>query len=63
MAIAEKIRKSIEVKDWPYGQVTVSIGMAKSTQDMGLSGLLKIADVALYNSKNEGRNQVTVASS
>ena len=60
-AIAEEIRKSIETKDWPYGQVTVSIGVAKSTKGMELSGLLKMADVALYNSKNEGRNRVTVA--
>ena len=63
VAIAEEIRKSIEVKEWPYGQVTVSIGVAKSAKGMVLSRLLKIADVALYNSKNEGRNRITVASS
>lgn len=61
--IAEEIRKSIEVKNWSYGQMTVSIGVAKSAKGMELSSLLKIADVALYNSKNEGRNRVTVASS
>ncbi|QBP42665.1 sensor domain-containing diguanylate cyclase [Paenisporosarcina antarctica] len=61
--IAEEIRKSIEVKDWSYGQMTVSIGIAKSAKGMQLSNLLKIADVALYNSKNEGRNRVTVGSS
>ncbi|WKA57087.1 GGDEF domain-containing protein [Planococcus shenhongbingii] len=59
--IAEKIRRAVEVTDWSYGQITVSIGVAESTPGMTLSSLLKMADGALYNSKTEGRNRITIA--
>ena len=41
--------------------MTVSIGVALSTDSQtGLTELLKQADDALYNSKNAGRNRVTL---
>lgn len=39
---------------------TVSIGLCTSPLD-GLEAMIKAADDALYVSKNDGRNRVTVA--
>ena len=61
-AHAEQIRRSVELHDWPYQAITVSIGVAKVAAGNSLSELLGLADAALYNSKNGGRNRVTVAS-
>lgn len=60
--LAEGIRLRVEQHDWPYQSITVSIGVAQKATGNSLSELLQDADAALYNSKNEGRNRVTVAS-
>lgn len=60
--LAEHIRERVELHDWPYQPITVSIGVAVLKAGNSLSELLQHADAALYNSKNEGRNRVTVAS-
>lgn len=60
--IAEKIRRRVELHDWLYQPITVSVGVAEVAEGNTLSEMLKQADVALYNSKNTGRNRVTVSS-
>jgi diguanylate cyclase (GGDEF)-like protein len=63
LLVAERLRKSIEQMDVPgFGKVTCSLGIATfpdhgSSRDM----LLLAADRALYNSKDAGRNRVSVA--
>jgi diguanylate cyclase (GGDEF)-like protein len=62
--VAEEIRKSIEAKtfkDDAYEfNVTVSIGIASihDTHPTDFDDLMKMADVALYEAKHAGRNQV-----
>lgn len=60
--LAEQVRQNVELHDWPYQPITVSIGVAKVAAGNSLSELLGLADAALYSSKNGGRNRVTVAS-
>lgn len=60
--VAEKIRHNVEMKDWSYQPITVSIGVAGNSGCNTFSDLLNEADTALYNSKNAGRNRVTVSS-
>jgi diguanylate cyclase (GGDEF)-like protein len=63
LLVAERLRKSIEEMNVPgFGTVTCSLGIATfpdhgSSRDM----LLLAADSALYNSKDAGRNRVSVA--
>lgn len=65
MIIAESIRATIEAlprfasDDQP---ITVSIGIATQTGEMGetLSGLIGVADKALYQAKRKGRNRVEI---
>ncbi len=64
--VAEKIRASCDKKRYEEGKnsttVTVSIGIAsvKEHQLLEYKALLALADKALYRSKAEGRNRVTV---
>ncbi len=60
--IAEKIRFNVEMHDWPYQPITVSIGVASNSDCNSFPDLLNEADTALYNSKNAGRNRVSVSS-
>jgi diguanylate cyclase (GGDEF)-like protein len=63
--VAESIRKSVEAATFPspHGcfNVTISIGVASAGLDYGRSfaDLVNEADIALYNAKNSGRNQVS----
>ncbi|WP_033542733.1 sensor domain-containing diguanylate cyclase [Planococcus sp. CAU13] len=59
--MAEQIRRNVELFDWPYRPITVSIGLACNLGGDALADLLNRADAALYESKNNGRNRVTVA--
>jgi diguanylate cyclase (GGDEF)-like protein len=69
VSLAERLRTSIEqtslVVDGETIQVTLSIGVAhqQSAQPTPLEELIKHADQALYVSKSNGRNRVTVANS
>ncbi len=69
-ALAEKLRKEIESKNIPHrasplGYITVSIGCCTWTPDtefMSGEEILNQADKALYQSKDRGRNQLSVCS-
>lgn len=59
--VAERIRSKVEstVIGRP-GRVTVSIGVAMMEKGASCEDIMKQADTALYNAKNEGRNRVKV---
>lgn len=66
--VANNIRKAVEKKEVVnrntgdhLGQITVSCGVAQFYSTETVEDLIRRADVALYNSKNKGRNQVSVA--
>jgi two-component system, cell cycle response regulator len=64
--VAERIRKKIEGHPFEYEgkkiTVTVSLGVASIKKDFHLgSDIYKEADKALYESKRNGKNRVTVA--
>ncbi len=68
VAVAERIRKTIEKEVIEYGgaviQKTASFGVSVFPDCAGdMDSLIKAADVALYWSKEHGRNQVTAAPS
>jgi len=65
LAVAEKIRKTIESTKFPHaetqpmGMVTISGGVSTLGEDAKTSNeLLKAADDALYQAKQKGRNMV-----
>ena len=66
-AVAEDIRKTIEKgyvrrtdNDQSIDNITVSIGVARYCGDESSIELIERADQALYTSKTEGRNKITV---
>ncbi len=64
--VAERIRKRIEQHDFMYETtrvpVTVSLGVASLRKDFHMgSDLYKEADKALYHSKRNGKNKVSIA--
>lgn len=63
MTAAERIRKAIEEKELDtIGHITASIGVATFLEHSdNLEDLLELTDQAMYQSKRNGRNQVTVA--
>lgn len=59
--IAERIRRRIESAEFPKRRVTVSIGIASCSAHIGTpKDLVSAADVALYEAKNNGRNNVQI---
>jgi diguanylate cyclase (GGDEF)-like protein len=57
---AESIRSEVEKFPFKYRKITVSIGFAFfGPQGMNLDEISKKADIALYQSKENGRNRVT----
>jgi diguanylate cyclase len=65
IAVAEQIRASLQNarlrkagSDEQIGQVSISVGVAHSTEAIGLDQLMQKADGALYAAKREGRNRV-----
>ncbi len=61
--IAERIRTLVERETNP--KVTISVGVAKwekgRTNELSVETLFNHADIALYEAKNQGRNQVILA--
>jgi diguanylate cyclase (GGDEF)-like protein len=59
--IAERLRQRIEHTEFPKRQVTVSIGIAAISSDLETpADVIGAADHALYEAKNQGRNNVRV---
>lgn len=63
MAAAERIRHAIEQKELDViGHVTASVGVATYFEHTeNIEELLELTDQAMYQSKRNGRNQVTLA--
>lgn len=63
MTAAERIRKAIESQELDViGNITASIGVATFMEHSdSLDELLELTDQAMYQSKRNGRNQVTMA--
>jgi len=60
--VAEKLRLAIESYPWPHQPVTASFGVAGLLPEMHeYMELVRAADQALYVSKRDGRNRVTLA--
>ncbi len=59
--VLAKVRSEVYVHDHKEIRFTVSIGIAQLCKGESLAGWIKRADLALYNSKNTGRNKMTVA--
>jgi len=59
-ALAERLRCAIEATEWPLHPVTASCGVATHLPPFReASQLFSEADLALYQSKEQGRNRVT----
>ncbi|RYG68536.1 diguanylate cyclase, partial [bacterium] len=56
---AERVRVAIERAPWKERPVTASIGVATTSSETDAAALLAQADVALYASKESGRNRIT----
>jgi len=60
--VAAKLLERIRDHSFGHGErLTASIGVAAIAADLSIEGLLKIADDALYRSKQRGRDCLTVA--
>ncbi len=60
-AFAERLRVAIESADWALCPITGSFGVATLTPiSPDASSLVQQADMALYRSKRQGRNRVTL---
>ncbi|MBO8163733.1 MAG: sensor domain-containing diguanylate cyclase [Brevibacillus sp.] len=61
--IAERIRSRVEAETRP--RVTISVGVAKwdrqTHRQVSMDTLFRKADIALYDAKNRGRNQIRLA--
>ena len=61
LLVAERIRTTIENSLWPRRRVTVSLGVASTSEPCDANSIIRDADTALYASKRGGRNRTTVA--
>ncbi|MCL6557817.1 MAG: GGDEF domain-containing protein [Firmicutes bacterium] len=63
VAVAERIRKSIEAFPFPRRQVTASLGIASAKNNDSVDSLLERADQACYQAKRQGKNRFCLAPS
>lgn len=57
--IAEKLRQKVQEHPFEHvKQITISIGATLYKRNEGIAKLIKRADIALYEAKSHGRNQV-----
>ena len=62
LPIAETIRQLVATTDFELGRsITASLGCAAIVRDETIGELIKRADIALYEAKNNGRNQSVVS--
>lgn len=62
LPIAETIRQLVAKSDFELGsQITASLGCAAIVKGESIGELIKRADIALYEAKNNGRNQTVVS--
>ncbi len=62
LVVGENIRKTVERGEYALNRpVTVSIGVSQFKKDDTVDSLLKRADIALYDAKERGRNQVVAS--
>jgi diguanylate cyclase (GGDEF)-like protein len=58
-AVAERLRRSVEMGPWPLRPITVSVGLATMIHSTpNRASLIARADAAMYRAKVSGRNQV-----
>ena len=55
---AERIRAAVENNMWTHRSITISLGVATTVGGEDLGALVKLADVALYQAKVNGRNRI-----
>lgn len=62
LRFAERLRRTIEEKDFRYEdstlKITMTLGIAVYQEGMTIDEVIKAADVAVYKGKQNGRNQV-----
>jgi two-component system, cell cycle response regulator len=60
VAAAERLREAIHKRRWPHRKITASFGVSTATgPEINREELIRRADVALYASKDRGRDCVT----
>lgn len=61
LRVAERLRQSLEEFEWPVKAVTASFGISTRAEEFKVADeLISEADEALYTSKRNGRNRVTL---
>jgi diguanylate cyclase (GGDEF)-like protein len=61
--IAERLRRHVQREVWLNRPVTISVGVALADEGTSREQLMERADGALYRSKRDGRNRVTLQDS
>ncbi len=60
--IAERLREAVVSYDFKeVGSVTISLGVVEYQENRTIDELVNLADIALYEAKNSGRNRVCVS--
>jgi diguanylate cyclase (GGDEF)-like protein len=61
LIIAERLRSCVASSDFPFREVTISIGVASISPSVyTVEHLIRAADQALYEAKHNGRNKVEI---